>query len=36
MFFPDEDDRAERRKTVYFLAAMAVAVLAWIGWMLFS
>lgn len=36
MFFPDDDDGAERRKTVYFLAAMAVAVLAWIGWMLFS
>jgi hypothetical protein len=34
MFLP-EDDKAERRRTLYFLAAFAVAVLVWIAWKLF-
>lgn len=34
MFLPEDED-AERRRTLYFLVAFAVAVLVWIGWKLF-
>jgi hypothetical protein len=38
MPFPENDDDngiVHARKTIYFLGAMAIAVLAWIAWMLF-